>query len=419
MSGIFTVLGFTFKEYVRKKSFIISTIIMLLLTVILFCLPSIISSIQSATSGGAGASGNQSSLGTVYVIDSDKILSSDFSALHTAFPGYSFEAESADKLKSLENTTKNSDKMSIVVLYLQNNTPAFAYYVKKSGNGPDTDMLSKTLKSAYTTKLLSENNVPDSVTSKVLSDVPYSVTELGKGMLAGMISSYAIIFVLFFAIYMYGYWVAMSIASEKTSRVMELLITSTKPSRIVIGKSAAMGLIGLMQLALIILTGIATYMIAFPKDLKLLGETFSLSNFSPLAIIMIFVYFLLGFSLYAMLNAVAGATISKAEDIQSAIMPISMIAMISFYLSYAGVLSPDSTMAKVVSIIPFTAPFSMPTRLLNTNVPGYEVVASVLLLILTTALMGFISIKLYSSAVLHYGKKLKFSELIKISRANH
>jgi ABC-2 type transport system permease protein len=128
------------------------------------------------------------------------------------------------------------------------------------------------------------------------------------------------------------------------------------------------------------------------------------------------VYFILGYSLYATVNAVVGATVSKAEDVNSAIMPVNMIIMVAFYFAYAAVSFPDGQIAKIASIIPFTAPFSMPTRILMSTVPVWEIAASIALLAVTIVIVSFMSIKLYSSAVLHYGKRLKLGELFKMSK---
>jgi ABC-2 type transport system permease protein len=118
-----------------------------------------------------------------------------------------------------------------------------------------------------------------------------------------------------------------------------------------------------------------------------------------------------------MFNAVCGATVSKSEDIQQAIMPLSMIAMVSFYFAYMTSMAPESPAAVAASLVPFSAPFSMPSRMLSANIPAWQIVLSLLILAGTTVLMCFISIKLYSSAVLHYGKRLKISELIRMSKA--
>jgi ABC-2 type transport system permease protein len=293
---------------------------------------------------------------------------------------------------------------------------SYDYYLKSQGNGPDPDMLSTVFKNFYSAKLLTASGVQGSVIANVLGSVKYNVHQSGKGMLSGFIPAIFVSIMLFMSIYMYGYWVAMSIASEKTSRVMELLITSTKPSKIVIGKSLAMGLLGLLQLLIISVTSVTAYKLIAPKSFNLGGLVIDFSGFTPFYAVMIFVYFLLGFALYAMISAVAGATVSNAEDVRTAIMPVSMVAVISFYFAYGTIMIPDSTAAAAASMIPFSAPFSMPSRILMADVPVWQIAVSFGALAITTVLMAWVSIRLYSSAVLHYGKKLKISELIAMSK---
>lgn len=420
MKSMLAVLGFTFRERARKKSFILSTVIILLLVVLVMFIPNLIG---KATKSGAGIPlGTTSPSFTLFIIDPDGVLSDQLAQssksilndYHTLLQKPADENKLRDEIKSDENK-------ALLVVELVNGSPAITYYVNKAGSGPDPSELSQFVRDGYARSLLVKNHVSPDVIQKALTQVPYKVTELNKSgtgsMLSGMFSSMAITILLFIFIYMYGYWVAMSIASEKTSRVMELLVTSTKPSRIVIGKSLAMGLLGLAQLALILLTAVTAYKAVYPKSFNLAGEILNFSNVKPLALCMAIVYFILGFSLYAMMNAVVGSMVSRAEDIQSAFLPISMISIISFYLAYSAMFIPESTFAAVVSIIPFTAPFSMPSRLMSASVPVYQIVLSVILLLASTVAMAMFSIRLYSSAVLHYGKKLKLSELVRMTKS--
>jgi ABC-2 type transport system permease protein len=415
MKGILTVMGFTFRERARRKSFIISTAIIILLSVAAICVPAIINAVKSSSH----QTGPTKVSTTVYVIDSQNIISADLTDFKTAFPGYDFVQKQPADEKSLSEKVKDNSGYNLMVLSLKDGVPTYDYYVKSSGDGPDTEQLSLAVKTVYGSNLLKQGNVPVQLINKVNANVNCSYSVLGRDTVGGLVAGYAVIFILFFSIYMYGIWVAMSIASEKTSRVMEVLITSTKPSKIVIGKSIGMGLLGLCQILGMLAIDALTYRVVYSHNITIGGTAISISNFTPFALIMLIVYFIFGFSLYAMMDAVAGATVSKSEDVQQAIMPISLIAVLSFYLSfYSSMYSPDSTASIAASIIPFSAPFAMPARFLNGSVSAWQIVASIVLLAATTVLMGFISIKLYSSAVLHYGKRLKISELIRMSRGH-
>ena len=169
---------------------------------------------------------------------------------------------------------------------------------------------------------------------------------------------------------------------------------------------------------MVVCTGLLTYKLTFPDNFSIGGQALDFSSFTPFSIVMIVIYFILGYFLYAMMNAVAGATVSKAEDVNSALMPISFISIAAFYLGNFSLTVPKGTVSIVSSIIPFSSPFSMPSRILATEVPIWQITASLLSLFITIAFIAWISIKIYSAAILHYGKRLKLKDLMKISSKN-
>ena len=419
MKEFFTVLGYTFKENSRKKAFIISTVITLILTVLIISLPAIIKSFENNNKNETNqqAKGDKPK-GIIFVVDAKGILNGDLTNLKNTFIDYELKSQPTENVDMLKNKVKEEENNTLLILDMKSGVPTFDYVVKQAGDGPDSTKVTRIIKNSFVTNLLRDAKVSDSVSALVQSDVSINFVELGKPKLNSYISSLVISMLLFFAIYFYGYGVAMSVASEKTSRVMELLVTSTKPSKIILGKSAAMGLLGLIQLSLVVFTGALTYKFTFPEDFAIAGQLINFSNFTPFGLSMIVVYFVLGYFLYAMMNAVAGATVSKAEDVNSALMPINMISLVAFYAGYFSLSVPKSSVAIVASIIPFSAPFSMPCRILATEVPAWQIAASLLSLVITIVLIAWISIKIYSSAILHYGRRLKLKDLVKMSNRN-
>lgn len=418
MREFLTVLAYTFRENIRKKTFIVSTIIVLILTTAIMIIPCMITNAsKSSTPNNNDRQNNSALTQNFYVIDNMNVFNKSITPLKQTFSGYNFEIKPSSDVDSLISRVKKEDNTFLLVLDEKIGTPTFTYYVNKYGTGPNPDKLEPILKNLYASSLLKSAGVDISLATKILSIPSVTVNELGKGYIKSMILSMLIIFVLFFAIYFFGYGIAMSVASEKTSRVMETLITSTRPSRIIFGKTVAMGLLGLFQLALMLLTAVITYRLFFPKDFKLFGQSLDFSAFTPLVIIMIVIYFVLGYFLYAILNAVAGASVSKAEDVNTAIMPVSMISLIAFYISYFPTTIPNTGKITVItSMIPFTSPFSMPSRLLMANVSPLELFASIALLIATIVLLSWMSVKIYSVAILHYGKRLRLGDYIKMTK---
>ena len=266
MKEFFTVLSYTFWENSRKKSFIISTLITLLLTVVVISLPAIITHFDNQDKTGSGAKAGQEPRGIVYVIDSQVILNGNMKQLSQAFPDFDFKPAAVTEIDALKDKIKEDEQSALLILAKEHGAPKFDYFVKQAGDGADPSALSQVIKSVFVTELLTTAGVPADTMALVQTDVTYNVNELEPGKMLSSISSIVMSILLFFAIYFYGYGVAMSVASEKTSRVMELLVTATKPSKIILGKSAAMGILGLIQLTMVVLVGVLTYKLTFPEN---------------------------------------------------------------------------------------------------------------------------------------------------------
>ena len=134
--------------------------------------------------------------------------------------------------------------------------------------------------------------------------------------------------VLFYAIYFCAYQVSSSITTEKTSKIMETLVTSTSPRTIVLGKTIGIGLVGLLQMILIVGTALISAKIFL--DPELLNSLLDMSSFTPYLAIITIIYFILGYFAYALMYALTGSTVSKPEDIQSANGPVAIVAVIGF-----------------------------------------------------------------------------------------
>lgn len=174
-----------------------------------------------------------------------------------------------------------------------------------------------------------------------------------------------------------------------------------------------MGLLGICQFAIVLLSGVVFYKVFIPENFVLMGMPLSLDAFTYKSAILIGVYFLLGYALYAVLNAVCGASVSKIEDLNSAMMPVMMVAMISFFIGYFTAISGSgsSLFQKIAMYIPFCSPFIMPFKLLNGDVAALDITISIALLIVAIVIVTMISIRIYSASVLHYGKRMKWKDL--------
>ena len=220
--------------------------------------------------------------------------------------------------------------------------------------------------------------------------------------------------VLFYAIYFCAYQVSSSITTEKTSKIMETLVTSTSPRTIVLGKTIGIGIVGLIQICVIVATALISAKTFL--DPELLDAVLDMSKFTPYLAIITIVYFILGYFAYALLYALTGSTVSKPEDIQSANTPVAILAVIGFYLSYFTMMNPTSELNQFAAIFPISSPFCMPFRIMMGIASTSEIVLSIVVLAITILVIAKVAIKIYSNAILNYGTKMTFKDIVKVYR---
>lgn len=413
MRDILTVFSFTLKDNIRKKAFIVTTILVLILIFAACMVPSIL---DGGADGADGEpSGDVEKKYTCYLLDESDLVPGALGALKEAFPDIDITKGEPEKIGQYKDVIKTDKSVALIEIIKGEPMPSLRFTVTDFMSGTPTDRMAQVVRQVIVSNTLADAGVSEQEAQLVLSDISYTVIPAGKMDVTGYALGIVLTLLMFFAIYYYGYGVSMSVASEKTSRVMETLIVSAKPSRILLGKCLAMGALGLIQLSIFILAGALGYTLLIPENFTISGVPLALSSFTPVSALLILIYFLLGYSLFAMINSVCGATVSRTEDLQSAMMPSVLISLISFYAAYMVLFLPDQSIRRVISYIPFTSAFIMPFRLLNETVAALDIVVSIILLIISIVLVSAVSVRLYSASVLHYGQRLKLSSLFKLS----
>jgi ABC-2 type transport system permease protein len=200
---------------------------------------------------------------------------------------------------------------------------------------------------------------------------------------------------LYGQLFAYGYWVAAGVVEEKSSRVVEVLLATVRPSQLLRGKIFGIGLLGLCQLGLIAAVGFTATQVLGALDFPAGALT---------AIGVVLLWFLLGYFFYAGLFAVAGAIVPRQEDLQATMTPLSIVIIVSLFLGIEGNRNPDSTLAIVTSMLPPSAPLVMPSRLLLGEASILAGLLSALISIGATLALVPIATKVYSRAVLQPGK---------------
>lgn len=231
--------------------------------------------------------------------------------------------------------------------------------------------------------------------------------------------AYAIVILTFIAVLTYGQWVAQSVAEEKSSRVMELLITAATPKQLLAGKIMGSGGAGLTQYLVVIAAVAVSFFASGPIERALgtgEGEGFVLTGVDAPMVVVFVLFFIGGFMLYATLYAAAGSMVSRLEDVQQAAGPLMVIAMIGYFASFAGLNVPDAGWVAVMSIVPFFSAYLMPARMVLTNVSPIEVLAALGLLFVTVLAAVWVASRIYSAGVLLYGQRPGLRSVLRAAR---
>ncbi len=215
---------------------------------------------------------------------------------------------------------------------------------------------------------------------------------------------------MFMAIMLYGQWVAQGVVEEKSSRIMEIMVNAATPRDLLFGKVIGIALAGFTQLVPMMVAGGITFA-AQPRIADALNvkdsdiTAIDFSSISVSAVGSFAVFFLIGFTLYASLFASVGSLVSRQEEVSQAVSPLTTVMMVGYLGGLFTVGSPDSLFARIISIFPLTAPFSMVMRIVVGNPSGWEIALSIGLLAITAVGGVMFAARVYRVGVLMYGQK--------------
>lgn len=402
-----TVATYTIKDMIQRKSFIISMIIIFILIIIGFNVPNIINTVKGEN--------NEKLSDKILIIDENNIFEGALENLNEMNLGHEFEISNNNiSIDAIKEKVEKEEINACLVIKKQDNTIALEYIVESVGtfNKAPTELID-TFAKIYTNLQINKLQLSQEQIVSLNPVFDMQITQTDENAASGNVFAVMLLsLVLFYAIYFCAYQVSSSITTEKTSKIMETLVTSTTPRTIVLGKTLGIGIVGLVQVLAIIIVSVISAKMFLTEDI--ISSVLDLSNITPYLAIITIIYFLLGYFLFAMLYALTGSTVSKPEDINSANSPIAILAVVGFYLSYFSMMNPSSNINVVSSIIPISAPFSMPFRIMLGTATTGQVIASIGILIISICIVAKISIKIYSSAILNYGTKLNIKEMFKI-----
>ena len=409
MRDLKTVIGFTIKDMVKRKSFIVSSIIIILIIIVGFNIPNIMSLFSDDTSSNGSDK--------LLVVDSTNLFDGSLDALNGMELGY--EVQTTNEALTFDNIKEKIDNEEIdeAIIVEQNaGTYKLRYIVKDMTmmTGMPEDLMDA-INTIYTNLQISKLDLTEEELQSLTPNFEYSIEQTEEQKVRGNVLAMMMLsIVLFYAIYFCAYQVSSSITTEKTSKIMETLVTSTSPRTIVLGKTIGIGLVGLIQVCVFVAVALISAKLFLEPGM--LESVLDMSQMTPYLAIITIIYFILGYFTYALLYALTGSTVGKPEDIQSANTPVAILAAIGFYLSYFTMMNPTSDLNTFAALFPISSPFCMPFRIMMGIASGTEVAISIAILAVTILIIAKVAIKIYSNAILNYGTKMSFKDMVKVYR---
>ena len=444
------VFAFTFIQQIKSKSFIISTIIIMTLLGLIGASANIIPVffLDDVLSGVVSGEENATTSVKELSIYNNSGMEFDFTGISPE-PKLVSEEEANKLALTLQNTATNG-----LLITINNDEGYFSVNGVYAGDNStiiksDCEMLCGTVANSVRIQYLKSLGIKDEDLMSAMSGVSYSVNMAGQeatspifdliNSIVPMISS----LVLFMFIFSYSTMVSQSVATEKTSRVIEYLLTSVKPLAIIMGKILAMCAVSLLQFIVIMIGGTAGVMVSLPFGiLSKVGQltamaatsqqaaeagaivselSSAISTFNFGSIIFMIIVFILGFLFYATVAGLAGASISKMEDLSAASQPLSLLGVVGFYLAYfptIGAVTGETNIMMIISrYLPISSPFALPSAVLLNQMSVVEAIISVLILLASVIIMLMVVAKVYEAIILHNGNRLKLSDMFAMAKS--
>ena len=410
MRDLWIVASYTIKDMLKKKTFIISNLVIFLIIIVGFNVPNILNMFNEDESSENGSA----LLSKTLVVDEENIFEGSLETLNTMNLGTEFEITNEEiSIDEVKNKIVNGDVDDAIIINESDNKVNVEYIVKNMAmmNNEVPEKVTNMLTSVYTNLQISKLGLTQEQLASLTPNFTFELQQAEEQEVKGNILVIMLLsLVLFYAIYFCAYQVSSSITTEKTSKIMETLVTSTSPRTIVLGKTIGIGVVGLLQVIAIVAVALICAYACLPEGM--LSSALDLSQITPTLGILTVVYFILGYATYALLYALTGSTVSKPEDVQSANGPVAIISIIGFYLAYFTMMNPTSDLNVFASIFPFSAPFCMPFRvMMGIATPG-QIAISIIVLLLTIVIVASVSIKIYSNAILNYGSRVSLKDMI-------
>jgi ABC-2 type transport system permease protein len=408
MNNFWIILFHTYFSKLKTKSFIITTIITVLIVLGLSNLSNIIGIFDKEVNE------------KIAVIDETgelfDPLKQQLVAIDTNFDLEMYESNEGEGIKAVES---GEYKGLLSLSYDAEKLPVATYKAMSISDTSTIGAIQTGLQQIKTQLAANQINLTQEQLAKLYEPVAIdkialeenAKTEEELNQARGLV--YVLLFVIYFAVILYANMIAMEVATEKSSRVMEILISSVSPIKQMFAKILGIGLLSLTQL--VVLLGVGYFSIKQNLE-SMEGGFFSVFGFGnvPIStIIYAVIFFLLGYFLYATLAAFLGSLVSRIEDIQQMITPMTLLVVAGFMIAMFGLTQPEAPFITITSYIPFFTPMLMFMRVGMLTLPIWEPILGIAILLVTIIILAIFGARVYKGGVLMYGKSTSFKDIKK------
>jgi ABC-2 type transport system permease protein len=289
--------------------------------------------------------------------------------------------------------------------------PHFAYHARSAGDIATEDAIESGVHTVLTREGLLSHGLTGAQIDEITAPVDIDTSASGNTTLAFFVA-YGFFFLMYMVIMLYGMNTARSIIEEKSSRVFEVLLATIKPDQLLAGKIIGVGAVGTTQVGVWMVA--AAFLASSSMVTHLAGGGNSVHGLLSASQIGFFVlYFIFGFLLYSSMAAALGAMTNSEQELQQLNMFLVLPLAFCMVMLAPTVRAPDSTLAQVISLIPFCSPLLMNFRTALTSVPAWQIILSVVLMSITIGVVIWISSRIYRVGILMYGKRPNLPEIMR------
>ncbi|HLG26645.1 MAG TPA: ABC transporter permease [Paenisporosarcina sp.] len=415
MLDFWTIFKQSFWTKAKTKAFVITTLIVVAGIFLMANISTIISKVQEVGVFGDGANED-----IIYVIDdSGSLVDQLQQQLDVKESGITLKA-TTDSIQELENQITDEKISSFLILGVNDADTIQATYTSKNANAFEQPMsIHEALQSVQTNLKASTLELTGDEVAQLFAPIQFeqdavsasSKSEEELSQARGLV--YVLIFVIYFAVFYYSNMIAMEVATEKSSRVMEIIISSVSPVKHMFAKIAGVGTLGLLQIALFGVVGFVAFKTSSSDLTSGVFSFFGFSNVSISTMLYAVVFFLLGYFLYATLAALLGSLVSRTEDVQQLLLPMTFIIIIASFIAFTGLGNPEAAYVKYASYFPFFTPLVMFLRVGMLDLPFWEPLLGIGILLITIFVLGWFGSRVYRGGVLMYGASQSLKDIKK------